>query len=94
MVSMTYQGQRSESRSLDRPRIDGPTKYIRNGLNTEILVRLKDGSQFLGHLTSFDSVMNLILTESREIDKSGNPKMNLGRVMIRGSNIIFVRISQ
>jgi small nuclear ribonucleoprotein len=76
-----------------KQRVDPPTKYIRNALNTEILVRLKDGSEYTGKLINYDSVMNLILLESKEVDHSGNPQVNLGKVMIRGSNIIFVRVS-
>jgi small nuclear ribonucleoprotein len=91
---LAYQGQRMEPKQGDKTKTDPPTKYIRNALNTEILVRLKDGSQFMGKLVNFDSVMNLILLESKEVDKDGTPHINLGKVMIRGSNIIFVRIAQ
>ncbi|PSN91770.1 hypothetical protein B9Q03_03270 [Candidatus Marsarchaeota G2 archaeon OSP_D] len=74
-------------------RVDPPPKYIRNALNTEVLVRLKDGSEFVGKLVDYDSVMNLILEDSKEVDRDGNPRINLGKVMIRGSQIIFVRVA-
>lgn len=89
---MVYQSQKADSKS-EKPRVDPPPKYIRNALNTEVLVRLKDGSEFVGRLVDYDSVMNLILEDSKEVDRDGNPRINLGRVMIRGSQIIFVRVS-
>ncbi len=89
---MVYQTQKTDTRS-ERTRIEPPPKYIRNALNTEVLVRLKDGSEFIGKLVDYDSVMNLILEDSKEVDREGNPRINLGKVMIRGSQIIFVRVS-
>ncbi|MEM3856897.1 MAG: LSM domain-containing protein [Thermoprotei archaeon] len=91
---MLRQGQRIDPRQQDRvSRPEPPTRFIKNALNTEVLVRLKDGSEFLGKLVDYDMVMNLILVEAREIDEASNPLVNLGKVMIRGSNIIFVRVS-
>lgn len=89
---MVYQTQKTDTRS-ERLRVEPPPKYIKNALNTEVLVRLKDGSEFVGKLVDYDSVMNLILEDSKEVDRDGNPRINLGRVMIRGSQIIFVRVS-
>ncbi len=89
---MVYQTQKTDTRS-ERLRVDPPPKYIRNALNTEVLVRLKDGSEFVGKLVDYDSVMNLILEDSKEVDRDGNPRINLGKVMIRGSQIIFVRVA-
>ncbi|MEM0120714.1 MAG: LSM domain-containing protein [Thermoprotei archaeon] len=91
-MKLVYQAQRADSRT-ERLKLDPPPKYIRNALNTEVLVRLKDGSEFLGRLVDYDSVMNLILEDSKEVDRQGNPRINLGKVMIRGSQIIFVRIA-
>jgi small nuclear ribonucleoprotein len=76
----------------EKAKVESPTKYIKNALNTQVLVRLKDGSQFVGKLINYDSVMNLILVESKEVDQNGNPQVNLGKVLIRGSNIIFVKV--
>lgn len=89
---MVYQTQKTDTRS-ERLKVEPPPKYIKNALNTEVLVRLKDGSEFVGKLVDYDSVMNLILEDSKEVDRDGNPRINLGRVMIRGSQIIFVRVS-
>jgi len=89
---LVYQAQKTDMKG-ERVRFDPPPKYIKNALNTEILVRLKDGSEFVGKLVDYDSVMNLILEDSKEVDREGNPRINLGRVMIRGSQIIFVRVS-
>jgi small nuclear ribonucleoprotein len=89
---LVYQTQKTDTRS-ERLRVDPPPKYIRNALNTEVLVRLKDGSEFVGKLVDYDSVMNLILEDSKEVDRDGNPRINLGKVMIRGSQIIFVRVA-
>jgi len=89
---LVYQTQKTDTRP-ERLRVDPPPKYIRNALNTEVLVRLKDGSEFVGKLVDYDSVMNLILEDSKEVDREGNPRINLGKVMIRGSQIIFVRVA-
>ncbi len=67
-------------------------KVLRKALNHTVLVKLKDGSEYIGVLESFDHTMNLILKDAKEV-KSGNvddPIAKYGTVMVRGSNILYV----
>ena len=58
----------------------------------QVLVKLKSDLGYTGQLEKMDVQMNLILTSSVEYD--GNKEVsNLGRVIIRGNNILYVSLA-
>ncbi len=70
---------------------DPPLKYLRSAINNTILVKLKDGSEYMGRLKYCDPTMNLLLEECVEVKESGKkPSTKYGLVLIRGSNILYV----
>ncbi len=72
---------------------DAPLKYLRSAMNRVVLVKLKDGSEYIGKLELSDNTMNLILSDCIEVHEgSDEPKTKYGRVFIRGSNILFVSL--
>ncbi|MEM4699436.1 MAG: LSM domain-containing protein [Candidatus Nezhaarchaeales archaeon] len=75
-----------------------PLRLLSRNLNEEVVVKLKDGRACRGVLESCDNYMNLILRDAEEVDDSeaGNPgaKVRYGRVLIRGSNILWVTLSR
>jgi len=73
-------------------RVEPPLRMLSKGLNNKIFVKLKDGSEFIGMLEHYDTCMNLILNEAKEVDEEGNPMANFGKVLIRGSNIIYISL--
>lgn len=58
----------------------------------QILVRLKSDLGYTGQLEKMDVQMNLILTGSVEHDRSKEVS-NLGTVIIRGNNILYVSLA-
>lgn len=73
-----------------------PLKLLFRNLNEEVVVKLKDGRTCRGVLESCDNYMNLILRDAEEIEDSDNPgaKVRYGRVLIRGSNILWVTLNR
>jgi len=71
--------------------VDSPLKYLRSAINNTVLVRLKDGSEYIGRLEQCDNTMNLLLSDCVEVKEgSSEPKAKYGRVLVRGSNILFI----
>ena len=74
-------------------RLISPLKYLRSAINQIVLVKLKDGTEYVGVLELVDNTMNVVLSGCEEIDPNGNPTAKYGRVLIRGSHILFVSIN-
>ncbi|EFA04291.1 small nuclear ribonucleoprotein F [Tribolium castaneum] len=66
-------------------------KPFLNGLTGKaVMVKLKWGHEYKGYLVSVDGYMNLQLANTEEfID--GNMTGNLGEVLIRCNNVLFIR---
>lgn len=58
--------------------------------NTEAYIKLKDGSEYRGIVEDVDRSMNIILSEAMQVNEDGTPLVKYGRVLIRGSNIVYV----
>ena len=64
---------------------------MRDAVNTQIYVRLKDGSEYIGTLLMTDSTMNLILDDTIEVRGGGKRiAARIGKAMIRGSMIQYI----
>jgi small nuclear ribonucleoprotein len=68
-----------------------PLSVLNANLNKPTYVKLKNGLSYKGILDKTDSQMNIILQQSVEYN-SGNPSVSLGMVLIRGNNILYIRI--
>jgi len=61
--------------------------------NKIVLVKLKDGSEYIGRLEQSDGTMNLVLRDCTELKEGTvDPIAKYGRVLIRGSNILFISV--
>jgi len=76
-----------------------PIDYLKDSINKIILIKVKRNRLYRGRLGGFDEHLNLFLEETSEIfedqDEEGNIKEeheNLGSIVIRGDNIIFIDI--
>jgi len=69
-----------------------PLRLLSKTVNSVVLVKLKDGTEFIGRLEFCDPSMNIVLVEAKEVDEESKPIVNLGRIFIRGSNILFVSV--
>ncbi len=65
-----------------------PMKMLEESLNTRIAILMKDNRVLEGTLTGFDEYMNMVMGEAEEKGSEMNKK--LGRVIIRGSNVVRV----
>ncbi len=69
-----------------------PLTELRKSIQSEIIVRLKDGKEYKGRLEHLDDHMNLVLTGCVELDGDGNPLKRVGDMFLRGNNIMFIVI--
>ncbi|AAY80169.1 U6 snRNA-associated Sm-like protein LSm6 [Sulfolobus acidocaldarius] len=74
-------------------KIENPLKSLKTALNKIVLVKLKNGEEYVGRLEQSDGTMNLVLKDCTEYrEGTSDPVAKYGRVLIRGSNILFISI--
>ncbi|MCU7787938.1 U6 snRNA-associated Sm-like protein LSm6 [Pyrobaculum sp. 3827-6] len=78
------------SKTPQQVKLPSPVKVLTKMLNKEIVARLKGGVAVRGVLTAYDGCMNLVLDDAAELDKSGEPVTRYGRIVVRGSQVIYV----
>ncbi|MEM0373815.1 MAG: LSm family protein [Sulfolobaceae archaeon] len=64
-------------------------KVLAESLGNLVLVKLKGNKEVRGILRSYDQHMNLVLSDSEEIQSDGSGK-KLGTIVIRGDNVILI----
>jgi small nuclear ribonucleoprotein len=62
----------------------------------KVSVRLKNELEYRGRMNNVDSYMNLILLDAEEFNgaNGANPVANYGKVVIRGNNVLFIKIEK
>ncbi len=71
--------------------IDIPT-LLNNNKNKIIQIRIRDNKTIRGILQEFDRLMNLTLDDAEEI--SDTKAVKLGRILLRGNNIIAISLPE
>ena len=56
-------------------------------------MRLKNEIEYRGKMSNVDSYMNLILADAEEFNGS-NVMANYGKVVIRGNNVLFIKLEK
>src|SRR5579859_1795306 len=69
-----------------------PLSLLRTAQNHPMLVELKNGETYNGHLVSCDNWMNISLREVICTSRDGDRFWRLPECYIRGSNIKYLRI--
>ncbi|MBD3254777.1 MAG: small nuclear ribonucleoprotein [Candidatus Lokiarchaeota archaeon] len=76
-----------------------PIDYLKNSINKVILIKVKRNRLFRGRLEGFDEHLNLYLEGTSQIfeyqDEDGNIREeheDLGSIVVRGDNVIFVNL--
>ena len=54
-------------------------------------MRLKNDIEYRGKMSNVDPYMNLILVDAEEYE-NGKISANYGKVVIRGNNVLYIRI--
>lgn len=74
-------------------KMENPLKSLKTATNKVVLVKLKNGSEYIGRLEQSDGTMNLVLRDCIETKEgTSDPVAKYGRVLIRGSNILFISV--
>jgi small nuclear ribonucleoprotein len=56
-----------------------------------VMVKLKDGSEFIGRLDITDGTMNVVLSDAVQVKEGSNePATKFGKILIRGSQILYI----
>ncbi|MCL4375739.1 LSm family protein [Candidatus Marsarchaeota archaeon] len=66
-----------------------PFDLLNKAIGQQVLIRLKNGTDIRGKVTSFDAHMNIVLDSAEELD-DGDLKTKLGTILLRGGNILFI----
>ncbi|UCC19076.1 MAG: RNA-binding protein [Promethearchaeota archaeon] len=81
-------------------RSNRPIDYLKDSLNKVILIKVKRNRLFRAKLMSFDEHLNIYIENAEQIfeyqDDEGNIREeheDLGDIVIRGDNIIFINLS-
>ncbi|MGB9725160.1 MAG: LSM domain-containing protein [Fervidicoccaceae archaeon] len=70
-----------------------PLKYLQEAKGNNVLVKLKDGGEYIGELDFSDATMNVILKNCTEVkERTEEPKAKYGTILIRGSHILFISL--
>ena len=67
-----------------------PLHILQAAQNSQILLRLKDGTEYRGLLKEIDAYMNMILENCTEL-MDGSPVAKYNEIFIRGNNLLFIK---
>jgi len=68
-----------------------PLNVLQKATNKVVSVRLKSELEYRGRMSNVDPYMNVILVDAQE-SENGTPRANFGKVVIRGNNVLYIRI--
>ena len=64
---------------------------LQKSTKRKVVVRLKNEVEYKGKMDNVDSYMNLIMTDAEEVHDN-KVVANYGRVIVRGNNVLFIKI--
>ena len=68
-----------------------PLTTLQKSTKKSVIVRLKNDVEYKGKIANVDSYMNLIMTDAEEL-KDGKAVEKFGRVILRGNNVLFIKL--
>ena len=68
-----------------------PLAVLQKSTKKKVLVRLKNEVEYKGKMDNVDSYMNLIMTDAEE-NHGGKTIAHYGRVIVRGNNVLFIKL--
>ncbi len=68
-----------------------PLTMLQKSTKKKVTVRLKNEVEYKGKMDNVDSYMNLIMTDAEEL-QADKVIANYGRVIVRGNNVLFIKI--
>lgn len=73
------------------PQTKRPLNVLQKATNKQVSVRLKNEIEYRGKMSNVDPYMNVILVDAEE-SENGAKVANYGKVVIRGNNVLYVKI--
>ena len=68
-----------------------PLTTLQKNTKKSVIVRLKNDVEYKGKIDSVDPYMNLIMTDAEEL-KDGKAVEKYGRIILRGNNVLFIKL--
>ena len=68
-----------------------PLTTLQKNVKKLVIVRLKNEVEYKGRMFNVDSYMNLIMTDAEEL-YDGKTVGKFGRVILRGNNVLFIKL--
>ena len=68
-----------------------PLTTLQKNTKKNVIVRLKNDIEYKGKMVNVASYMNLIMTDAEEL-KDGKTTEKFGRVILRGNNVLFIKL--
>ena len=68
-----------------------PLTVLQKNTKKDVIVTLKSGVEYRGKMENVDSYMNLIMSDAEEL-KDGKTVEKYGRVILRGNNVLFIKL--
>jgi small nuclear ribonucleoprotein F len=68
-----------------------PALFLQSVVGRRVAIKLKWGQLYVGNLVSIDPYMNVLLTKCEEHEASSTESSELGDVLVRCNNVLYVR---
>jgi len=68
-----------------------PLTTLQKNTKKSVIVRLKNDVEYKGKIVSVDSYMNLIMSDAEEL-RDGKIVEKYGRIILRGNNVLFIKL--
>lgn len=68
-----------------------PLDVLKKAINKKAVIRLKTDIEYKGKVSNVDAFMNVILVDAEEFE-GGVKSANYGKVVIRGDNVLYVKL--
>ncbi|MGD0637384.1 MAG: U6 snRNA-associated Sm-like protein LSm6 [Nitrososphaerales archaeon] len=68
-----------------------PLSVLQKSISKSASVRLKNEIEYRGKVSNVDPYMNVILTDAEEYE-GGKLSANYGKVVIRGNNVLYIKL--
>ena len=76
---------------MSQPTAKRPLTTLQRSTKKKVTVRLKNEVVYKGKIDNVDSYMNLIMTDAEEL-QDGRVIANYGRAILRGNNVLFIKL--
>jgi len=84
-------GCMTRENSVSQSTTKRPLTTLQKSTKKKVTVKLKNETEYRGRMDNVDSYMNLIMTDAEEI-REDKVVASYGRVILRGNNVLFIRI--